>query len=165
MEKRRIQRLSVVAISAFVFAFFLNMANAEAKDKIQSGSQVIVEYTLEADGKIITRNEDMKLVVGDNVYPTAYEKQLIGLKEGDKKIVKLKPEEAFGPERPELLKRIPKGQLPANINFSEGQILGGKNGQRAMRVVKILDDSVVFDQNHPLAGRNLVYNIRVKSVN
>lgn len=158
MKKAVILVLGIGALVAF-------SSNIYAANKVKEGSVAVVQYSLTANGQMVTPNEEMKVVVGNNMYPPAYEKQLIGLKEGDKKVIELDPKEAFGDERQDLLKRVPKDQLPQNMTFSEGQILGGKNGQRAMRVVKVLPDSVIFDQNHPLAGKKLVYNIQIKSIN
>ena len=147
--------------------FFSATAPAYAVMKIKDGSAVRLDYFFQADGKTIVsqdKQEQMRLVVGRGAYPKDFEKQLIGLKPGDKKVINLKPEEAFGPYRPELLKRVSKAQFPPNLSLKEGQLLGGRNGQRAMRVAKILDDSVVLDENHPLAGKTLKYYIQVLDV-
>ena len=105
----------------------------------------------------------MLLVVGGGKYPKAFERQLIGLKPGAEKNITLKPEEAYGPIHPELVKRISKTDFPSNIKPVEGRVLAGRNGQ-VLRIAKVLDDSVVVDQNHPLAGKTLKYHVMVKEV-
>lgn len=160
---------SVKTMVLFAVAGILSgiLSSAEAADKIKEGSAAMIKYSLEADGATIVPQdspETMELVVGGNKYPPAFEKQLIGLKKGAKKSIVLKPNEAFGPEKPDLVKRIPKSQLPPDFKPVEGSLVAGKNGQSVFRIAKILDDSVVIDQNHPFAGKTLKYNIMVVDV-
>jgi FKBP-type peptidyl-prolyl cis-trans isomerase 2 len=124
-------------------------------------------YSLKANGEDIVsaaQRDQIQMIIGRQNYPKALQDQLIGLKEGDKKTITLMPDQAFGSIRPELLRRVMKKDLPKNIAFAEGQVMMGKNGQPGLRVVKVLDDSVVFDQNHPLAGKTLVYNVQIANV-
>ncbi len=156
----------LAALSLTVFLISL-VSPVHAADKIKTGSSVRIEYTLEADGQELVKKdkpEEMVLVVGTNVYPPAFEKQLSGMKEGDKKSISLSPEQAFGPLRPELIKRVQKTSLPPGLKLVEGQRLASKESGRAMRVAKIMEDSVVFDENHPLAGKALKYSIRILKV-
>ena len=140
---------------------------AFAADRIQDGPRVLLNYYFEADGVPLVAKEksaDMRLVVGSGPRPPVFEKSLIGLKAGDRKVITLKPEDAFGPSRPELIRRIPKDQWPKNMPLEEGQTVFNKNGAPVMKVVRIMGDSVVVDQNHPFAGKTLVYHITVKTV-
>ena len=142
-------------------------AGAFGGAKIVNGSGVKLIYSLAADGKPIVsdkKREGMELVVGKGAYPPDFEKQLLGMKKGETKNVKLTPQQAFGPYRSELVKKIPLSAIPKGLNLREGQVLGGKNGQRVVRIVKILPDAVVMDQNHPLAGKTLLYRIEVEKL-
>ena len=138
--------------------------------QIHKGSVVKIQYAMDVNGVHLVAPpnlEEMHLVVGESKYPPDFEKALIGMKVGSEKVITLKPEQAFGPVRPELFKRIPKSQFPGNIVLKQGALLHGTNDDGnsiTMRVVQILDDSVVVDQNHPLAGKTLVYRIRIKEV-
>ena len=142
-------------------------SSAQAKGgKVETGSYVKIVYSLDADGEPVVpdnNKEEMELIAGNGTFPPAFEKHLIGMKKGDKKVVTLKPEDAYGPYRQESVKRIPNEQLPAGLQLEEGSLIGGKSS-RPMRVVKVLEDSVVLDQNHPLAGKTLVYRVVVKEI-
>ena len=130
---------------------------------IRKGSAVLFQYAMEADGTPVvppSNPEMMQLTVGDGVFPPAFERELLGMTVGAQKNITLRPEQAFGPFRPELVQRVPKTQLPPDLALTEGMLIGGK-GQATMRVAKILDDSVVLDQNHPFAGKTLVYRIQI----
>jgi len=138
-----------------------------AETKIQEGSKVELVYSFEADGiPIVTQQnkETMKLVEGAGAYPPTFEKQLLGLRKGDKKTIHLIPEEGFGPVLPELLKRVALKDLPKGLKLEEGDLLGAKSGTKTIRVAKVLDDSVVLDENHPLAGKTLIYQIQILSI-
>jgi len=112
--------------------------------------------------------ETMLLVVGGGSFPEKFEKSLVGLNLGDQKTITLSPEEAFGQQDVNLIKRVAKDALPPNLRSAqEGQILRASNPdgtQVVIRIVQVMDDSIVIDQNHPLAGRTLVYNVTVKSI-
>lgn len=154
-------------ILMFLVAITAVPVPAYAASKISKGSTVKLAYSMDVDGVTVVspkKKEGMVLVVGDEAYPPDFEKQLLGLRKGDKRTISLKPEQAFGPYRTDLLRRIPRTQLPPNLNLQEGQLLGGKNGQRPMRVAKILPDSVVMDQNHPLAGKTVTYQVEIAEV-
>jgi FKBP-type peptidyl-prolyl cis-trans isomerase 2 len=161
--KRIVQAVLIVCLAG------LSVPAAQAASRIGSGSEVKLLYYFEADNvPMITEKSksDLKLVMGRGMMPAEFEKQITGMKVGDKKTITLTPEKGYGPHRPELLNRVPKDQLPPNLNLREGIMIGNpKTGQRPMRVAKILDDSIVLDQNHPLAGKKLVYHVQVEEIN
>jgi FKBP-type peptidyl-prolyl cis-trans isomerase 2 len=165
--KRWIDLSKFVVIAGLVMVPLACAANMESK--IRTGSYVMFDYTLTADGQTMVssaRPETMKLVVGQGSFPPDFEDQLIGLSVGSKKVISLSPNEAFGPIREDRIMRVPKETLPSNV--TEGMRLGATGadgGQVSMRVVKILDDTVVLDQNHPLAGRTLVYEVSIRQIN
>ena len=137
-----------------------------AAGRIEDGSAVQLKYFLEVNGSPVVlpeKKEAMAFVVGGGMYPPAFEKQLIGLKVGDNKNIRLAPEQGFGPIREDLVKRVPKNQLPPSIPLKEGTLLGGK-GQRTMRIAKVLEDSIILDENHPFAGKTLDYHVQVTDV-
>ncbi len=157
-----------VGVAGLLFCSIFTCQMAEASTtRIQNGSSVHLSYTLEADGKTIISEQNkalMDLVVGMNSRPPAFESQLIGLRKGDSKEIRLVPEQAFGPVRPELVKRVPNSELPPSLKLQEGMIMGGKNSKHQIRVAKVLDDSVVLDENHPFAGKTLVYQVKVDGI-
>lgn len=164
-EKRMKKWAGIVIL--FVACVALCPTVQAAGPKIGSGSVVHLDYSFQANGMAMIpegKKESMQLVVGKGAYPPAFEQQLVGLKKGDIKEIRLTPEQAFGPYRAELVKKIAKSQLPQNLPLREGLLLGGKNGQRPMRIAKVLDDSVIFDENHPLAGKTLDYRVQVTDV-
>jgi peptidylprolyl isomerase len=132
------------------------------------GSNVKMMYSLKAnDLEIIpaAQPETLNLTIGKYVYPQSLEQALIGLEVGAIKTIRLTPEQAYGPVKPELLARIPKAALPKNIELKVGMMLSGQRSAEGKplnwRVISVGADSVVVDQNHPLAGKTLDYRVEL----
>lgn len=158
--------LTAAAILSITLALGLSAcANKNAAKTVAAGSVVTLRYALMADNAAIVpddKPETLQLTVGGGKLPPMFEKALIGLPVGAAKAVQLKPEEAFGPIRKELIGRVPRTSLPAG-ELKEGAVLG--TGGVTARVAKIMEDgTVVIDRNHPLAGRTLLYKVRVTSI-
>ena len=160
------QWIGAVLVASVVLGFGLGACAKNASSKtVASGSVVNLQYSLTADNVPVVRDDApqiLKLTVGQGRLPVLFEKKLIGLPVGAAKAIALKPEEAFGLARKELLVRVPRSALPPG-EVKEGMML--TSGPVTAKVIKIMEDgSVVIDRNHPLAGKNLLYKIRVMSV-
>jgi peptidylprolyl isomerase len=96
-----------------------------------------------------------------------FDKAVLGMKVGEEKEFTIAPAEAYGEYNPELTKEIPKNVLPKEQEPKEGMTLmvGTPQGQFPVRISKVLADRVVIDLNHPLAGKVLIFKIKVLSIN
>lgn len=162
----RRQRIGAVLVVSMALGLGLSACAKQASEKtVTTGSVVTLQYVLTANNTPVILDDApqiMKLTVGEGKFPTAFEKNLLGLKVGAAKAIVLKPEEAYGPERKELIARVPRSALPKG-EIKEGSVLFA--GTLSLKVVKILDDgSVIVDRNHPLAGKNLIYKVRISSI-
>jgi peptidylprolyl isomerase len=99
------------------------------------------------------------------IFPVV-ERALEGLKPGDKKSVTLKPEEAFGPRIPDARQVVPRSTFPNADSMKVGDTVGGTaNGRRITAVIQKVDaDSVTLDMNHPLAGKDVTFDVEIVSV-
>ena len=78
----------------------------------------------------------------------------------------MKPEEAYGLVDPNAFNEVPKDMLPQDA-LKVGTILVATNAQgeaREVRVHEIREKMVVMDMNHPLAGKTLVFDIKILEV-
>jgi FKBP-type peptidyl-prolyl cis-trans isomerase SlyD len=94
------------------------------------------------------------------------EKELTGMKIGAEKHVTVKPEEGYGKLNPKAVQEIPKEKIPPNA-LKIGAVLVGtdKNGSPIpMTVREIKEKTVVMDLNHPLAGKTLVFDVKVVDI-
>jgi FKBP-type peptidyl-prolyl cis-trans isomerase SlyD len=137
---------------------------------IQEGSIVSIEYTLTDDaGNVIDSNvgkEPLTFIEGAGQIVKGLEKELNGLKVGDQKKVRVTPEEGYGLPDQSAFHEIPRDKIPA-----EGQKPGAMLMSKApdgrtipMRVHEVKDKTIVVDLNHPLAGKTLNFDIKIKDI-
>jgi FKBP-type peptidyl-prolyl cis-trans isomerase 2 len=93
---------------------------------------------------------------------------VVGMVQGQHKRFKLQPREAYGVVKPQLIREIPRGRFPKHLVLKVGKRLTAVQGiagpRRRVTVVEIRPNSVVVDGNHPLAGKAVVLEITVISV-
>ena len=137
---------------------------------IEKGSTVKLEYTLKDDtGTVIDTNkgqEPLSFTQGEQQLMPGLEKQLTGMHAGEEKKVVLKPEDAYGPTDPGAQAEVPKNVLPPEA-LTVGTRLMARNSAgeaRPVTVKEIKDETVVLDLNHPLAGKTLVFEVKVLGV-
>ncbi|MDX8411724.1 MAG: FKBP-type peptidyl-prolyl cis-trans isomerase [Mariprofundaceae bacterium] len=170
MKFIKIKRLAVC--SMFMLTFSGPMAvQAENELTVSEGKEVSIEFilTLDDEHRIIDSNvgaEPLSFVYGaDQIFP-GLEKALTGMKAGDKMLVTLEPEQAYGAIEQRSIVEVKKEDIPqeslkvgAPLQSldAEGQIIN-------VRVTEIKEHTVVLDANHPLAGRTLHFDVKVVDV-
>jgi FKBP-type peptidyl-prolyl cis-trans isomerase SlyD len=136
--------------------------------KIEKDTVVTLRYKVaEANGKLIEESrEPMVYLHGgyDNTLPKI-EAALDGHEPGYEAMLQLKPEDAFGVRDESLLRTIPKKEFPPGVKVG-GQLEGRTDAgePHVFHVMKIKGDTVHLDGNHPLAGRELRFSIKVLAV-
>jgi len=85
----------------------------------------------------------------------------------ESKTITLKPDEAYGQVREDLILEVPKSALPADLKPELGQTLVSTqpDGQKINVIVtEITDINIKVDANHPLAGKDLIFDIELIEV-
>jgi FKBP-type peptidyl-prolyl cis-trans isomerase SlyD len=131
---------------------------------------VSLDYTVKTpDGKLLeTSNgsQPLKYIHGKKMMIPGLERELTGMKIGDEKHITIKPEDGYGKLNPNAVQEVPKEKVPPNA-LKVGAVLVGtdKNGSpMPMTVKEIKEKTVVMDLNHPLAGKTLVFDVKVIDV-
>ena len=138
---------------------------------IKQGDSVRVHYTgTLADGEVFdsSRGRDpLECVLGKRMFIEGFEKALIGLQVGDQVQVTIPAAEAYGDVDEELIFNVPLSEVPPHITPEPGlQLsLSSPEGDMEMTVIRVDGDIIVLDANHPLAGKDLTFDIEVVSVN
>jgi len=108
------------------------------------------------------------LQLGMGQLAPALEQRLIGLREGTHQTFELPPEHAYGPRNPELLQHVSLATLRENSAMNEEFVIGdlvefnAPSGGKFAGVLRSIDDqSGLFDFNHPLAGQEVVFEVRI----
>jgi len=132
------------------------------------GTRVTLHFSLKLEnGDVIDSNferDPATFTVGDGNLLAGFERAMLGLQEGARETFVIKPEDGFGQPNPNNIQEIPRAQFGADIELSEGLMLSFADAQKAelAGVVRGFDDNTVFvDFNHPLAGRNIVFDVAI----
>jgi FKBP-type peptidyl-prolyl cis-trans isomerase 2 len=141
-------------------------------DEIKDGDtvEILFEAKLE-DGTVFDKTEEdqpLKLTIGEGKILPAVENAIKGMKVGESKEIVIEPEDGFGPYIDELVADIPKSAINPDLKLELGMVLIIKmpTGKRyPARVIEIGDNSVKIDLNHPLAGKKLIFFIKLIKVN
>lgn len=140
--------------------------------QVKENDTVKVHYTGKlADGQVfdssVERGEPIEFTMGQGQLIPGFEKGLIDMKVNEKKTVNIAKEEAYGEPREELIQEVQKSQLPEEIKPEVGMGLVSKSpdGQEMNLVVKdVKEETIVVDGNHPLAGKDLVFDLEVVEI-
>jgi peptidylprolyl isomerase len=135
---------------------------------IENGTIVNVHYTGKfTDGEIFDTSEGrgtLRFEIGSGQIIPGFENAVIGKNVGDKVTVNIQPEEGYGPVMEELFVKIDRERMPENVEV--GQVLQATNDDSTTNVVvsEVHETHVIIDGNHPLAGKELVFDIEVVSL-
>jgi len=146
-------------------------AQSTKDDKVvKDGAVISLQYTLSGeDGKTIESNKDkeaLKYTQGRNQIIPGLEKGVAGMKVGEEKRVKVKPEDGYGPINEKAFQEFPKEKIPAeSLKVGAALVARGPAGQTVpVRVHQIKEKTVVVDMNHPMAGKTLVFDVKILDV-
>ncbi len=138
---------------------------------VQTGDTVKVNYTGRLlDGTVFDSSagrEPLEFKVGDGNLIKDFEQAVVGMNPGDTKKVQIEADNAYGQRQDELIFVIPRAQIPEDIDPQVNQPfqLQGSDGQTmAVLVTDANPESVTFDGNHPLAGKDLEFDIELVEV-
>ncbi len=139
--------------------------------EVKSGDVVKVHYT----GKLTNGEqfdssngrEPLEFQVGSGMMIAGFDAAMPGMKVGDKKTITIAPKDGYGETDEAAIIEFPKDNVPADMKIEIGQqlTLTNEQGQPFPVVVKeIKEDFVIFDANHFLAGKELVFDIELVEV-
>jgi FKBP-type peptidyl-prolyl cis-trans isomerase 2 len=140
--------------------------------QVKANDTVKVHYTGKlTDGQVfdssVERGEPIEFTLGQGQLIPGFEKGLIDMKVNEKKTINIPKEEAYGEPREDLVQEVDKSQLPEEIKPEVGMGLVSKSpdGREMNLIVKdVKEDSIVVDGNHPLAGKDLVFDLEVVEI-
>ncbi len=140
--------------------------------QVENGNTVSVHYrgTLN-DGTEFdsshSRGETLSFEVGAGQMISGFDAALPGMSVGDVKNVTLKPEQAYGEIFPEAITDVPKNAFPEGYDFQVDAMVHGQNdlGQAVRgKINEVKDEVVTVDFNHPMAGKDLNFEIELVSI-
>lgn len=136
-----------------------------------SGNTVKVHYTGKlSNGQVFDSSEGktpLEFTIGNGQIIKGFENGVIGMEVGEKKTLNVPAEEGYGEHREELVAVVDKNNIPEHIDLAVGRQLQlqQQDGQQFnVTITDISDQDVTLDANHPLAGKELVFDVEMVSI-
>ena len=138
---------------------------------VKSGDKVRVHYHGRlTTGETFDKSEGrapLEFEVGSGQVIKGFDDGVTGMAVGEKKTIEIPFAEAYGPANPEMMIDMPKERFPQDMEIEIGMPLGmsdAQGNQYQVVVTEIKEDIVVLDANHPLAGKDLVFDLEVVEI-
>lgn len=138
--------------------------------KVLSDSTVTVNYTgrLEDgtifDSSMVEGREPMTTKLGQGQLIKGFEEGLVDMSEGDKKTVEIESAEAYGEYLDYLIQEVEKSQMPGEVEVGMPLQAQTEMGVVQFVVKEVKGETVVLDANHPLAGKKLIFDLELVSI-
>lgn len=137
----------------------------------KKGDTIKVHYhgTL-SDGTVFDsslQREPLEFEVGSGMVIPGFDNGVMGMQVGDKKQVHIPCLEAYGEANAEMIIEFEKDKLPADMPIELGMQLAmsnGAGGQIPVVITEIKETSIVLDANHPLAGKDLIFDLEMMEI-
>jgi peptidylprolyl isomerase len=139
--------------------------------KAKNGDTVKVHYTGKlTDGTVFDSSRDgepLEFQLGQGQLIPGFEQAVNGMQPGDSVSIDIPADEAYGQHREELTQKVPRQQMPTDIEIEVGQRfkIGEHEGQDMIVAVSEVNESeITLDANHPLAGQDLSFEIELLEI-
>jgi peptidylprolyl isomerase len=137
----------------------------------KSGDKVKVHYhgTL-VNGETFDSSVDrdpLEFEIGSGMVIKGFDDGVTGMSVGDKKTIHIPFEQAYGPSNPDMIIDMPKERFPADMQIEVGMplMMSDQQGhQMQVIITEIKETSVVLDANHPLAGKDLIFDLELVEI-
>lgn len=142
-----------------------------AMNKVKDKNTVSVHYTgTLATGEVFDTSKDrepLSFTMGAGQMIPGFEEAVRGMEINETKKVTIPPKDAYGEVREEMVQNISREQLPPDLTPVVGQQLASQlpdGEQIIVSVTEVADDHITIDANHPLAGKELNFEIKVVAI-
>lgn len=130
---------------------------------------ITFHYTLEDQaGELIDTSRDgepMPFLEGVRQIVPGLEDELVKMKIGDKKKVIVAPDKGYGPHHKQLVQKVPRKEMPeGDIAVGDQFQAGNGNDMIVVTVTEVTDQEVTLDGNHPLAGKDLYFDVEITGI-
>ncbi|WP_339659379.1 peptidylprolyl isomerase [uncultured Polaribacter sp.] len=139
--------------------------------QVKENNTVKVNYTGKlSDGQIFDTSEGkepIEFTLGQGQIIPGFEKGLMDMKLKEKKTITIAKEEAYGEINTDLIQEVNKSELPKDMAPEVGMGLVSKtpDGQEMnLMVIEVKEESIIIDGNHPLAGKDLIFDAEVVEI-
>lgn len=134
----------------------------------QVGPDIVVSLSCdvfdEDDELVVSSGGAREVIVGYGELLPAVEQGILGLLPGKERTLRIKPEDAYGKRDPTAIIEVDRSDFPDDVAAGDRYEAEGEEGETiVIQVLEVLEDCVVVDRNHPLAGLTLTVAISIVS--
>lgn len=144
-------------------------------EKAKKGNSVTVNYEGRFEsGEVFDTSKHeghehpLTFTIGERQVIKGFENAVEGMKIGEEKTVFINPEEGYGVSNPELKKEVPKSALPAGQEPKAGMTIMAQTPDGRsfpVPIAEVNEKTFIIDLNHPLAGKKLIFKIKLEKIN
>lgn len=139
--------------------------------QVKKGDKVKVHYHGKLDsGETFDSSagrEPLEFEVGSGMVIKGFDDGVTGMTAGEKKTITIPYNDAYGPRNPEMLIEVPKDKFPPDLEIELGMPLmmsDGQGQQFQVTITEIKENVVMLDANHPLAGKDLTFDLELVEI-
>lgn len=137
----------------------------------KQGNIVKVHYTGRfEDGTVFDssiNNDPLQFTIGEGQIIPGFEEAVVGMNSGESKTITILSDKAYGPYRKEMEVVVARNQFPADMKLDVGeqlQLSQSDDKPIVVTVTNLSDSTVTLDANHPLAGKDLTFDIQLLEI-
>jgi FKBP-type peptidyl-prolyl cis-trans isomerase 2 len=139
--------------------------------EVKKGDKVKIHYTGKLkDGSTFDSSEGrepLEFTVGGKMVVPGFENGVIGMKKGENKTISISPEEAYGEHNAEKVSVVERTQLPEGMEPEVGMALQATAQDGSVvpvAITEVTEKTVIVDANHPLAGKELIFDLELVEI-
>ncbi|MBN1432496.1 MAG: peptidylprolyl isomerase [Methanomicrobiaceae archaeon] len=163
--------LSLITLFTALALFLACGCTGSSAQTAETGDTVYIQYKGTYNNGTVFDESDpgdpIVFTLGQNSMIKGFEDAVYGMKVGDKKNIHLSPEEAYGNFNPDYVFNISRDMIPEDVEIYEGAqlIMSGVQGDvYSVVITGITNDTVEIDANHPMAGKELNFEINLVNI-
>jgi peptidylprolyl isomerase len=172
MRAVKLWQIALILILVLASIILISGCNSnEGTSAAKEGSTVKVHYTGKLDDGTVfdtsIERDPLEFTIGDGDVIPGFEQAVIGMTPGELKTVTIPAEEAYGPYDEELVIEVDRSKIPEDIEPEIGMQLQGTLESGAViqyTVIAVSESTVTLDANHPLAGKDLTFDIELVDI-
>jgi len=137
----------------------------------QTGDTVKVNYTGKLDDGTVfdtsVDREPLQFQIGQGQLIPDFEQAVVGMNAGESKSIQIPAENAYGPYHDEMVIEMPRSEIPEGLEpkvDQKLQVRRKEGGEFVVTVTAVTETSVTLDANHPLAGKDLIFDIELMEI-
>jgi FKBP-type peptidyl-prolyl cis-trans isomerase SlyD len=137
---------------------------------VENDVVVSLDYTLTVEGVVVDSSDEtgpIEFIQGNGEIIPGLEKNIQGMRLAETRNVSVQPGEAYGEVDPEAVVDVPRDDFPSDLPVEPGteiEVHDNQGNTLDARVVEVKPDAITLDFNHPLAGKQLEFYVKVVSL-